>query len=659
MTVTAQAAAPEQNRLRWLPPVALALLLGGAAWLRWQYITAISLYVDEFTTLWAARQVLERGLPLMPSGVLYTRGFLASYLTAAVIAPFGANLTLVALAGRLLSLLFGLLTLLSTYGLGRSAWGDARIGWLAAVGMALLPEAIIWQSRARFYAQLQWLALLTVWAAWRLVETEEGRPLWRRALLFALLFAAALFTQEEMLLLLPILGLLVVWRRGFHFLRRKPVMAALLACGGAVAARFLLEVWGQPGYFETIQAQRPYVQGGFDVAGAWRVYGPLLMGPERLPWTLGMAVAFLLASREWGKAGGEWRQLHRATFFFGMTFLFVLAVILVLVGGTWREARYLLLVQPFWLLCGAAGMVQVGDWLAARLEERFRPAARRLWLGVLTLACAALLWPGAQVAMTTQVEGYDRVLAQVAARRQPAELILSPQPPACAFVLGRCDFYAIQRGYEEFVISQPPGGALVDRWTGSLLLNDEAALRRLLQAETGLWFVTDSFRLATRYEADFLRTVIANFSPAVSEQGVLALHATGVSEPDLVHAAEHAPPLVFGPLALTGVAWSEPVPGGRLNVELSWQATAPVDRQYNSSLRLVAADGSVLAQQDGPPAGGIIPTNLFFEQPLPDFKQLALPEELPAGPLHLELVLYGVETVEATGPSQVVAVIRE
>ena len=179
MTVTAQAAAPEQNRLRWLPPVALALLLGGAAWLRWQYITAISLYVDEFTTLWAARQVLERGLPLMPSGVLYTRGFLASYLTAAVIAPFGANLTLVALAGRLLSLLFGLLTLLSTYGLGRSAWGDARIGWLAAVGMALLPEAIIWQSRARFYAQLQWLALLTVWAAWRLVETEVGRAPWR------------------------------------------------------------------------------------------------------------------------------------------------------------------------------------------------------------------------------------------------------------------------------------------------------------------------------------------------------------------------------------------------------------------------------------------------------------------------------------------------
>jgi hypothetical protein len=372
-----------------------------------------------------------------------------------------------------------------------------------------------------------------------------------------------------------------------------------------------------------------------------------------------MTIALLLTGREWGKAAGRWRQPHRATFFFGMTFLFVLAVILVLVGGTWREARYLLLVQPFWLLCGAAGMVQTGDWLTARMGERFRAPARRLWLAALTLLCAVLLWPGAQVAMTTQVEGYDRVLAQVAARRLPPELVLSPQPPACAFMLGRCDYYAIQRGYEEFVIAPSPGGLLVDRWTGSLLLNDEAMLRRLLEVETGLWFVTDSFRLATRYEADFLRTVIANFSPAVSEQGVLALHAAGLAEPAFTHAGEHAPPLAFGPLALTGVAWSEPLPGSPLHVELTWQATAPIDRQYNSSLRLVAADGTVLAQQDGPPAGGIIPTNLFFEQPLPDFKQLALPAALPPGPLQLELVLYDVATVAATGSPQVVAVIGE
>ena len=39
---------------------------------------------------------------------------------------------------------------------------------------------------------------------------------------------------------------------------------------GAMAARYAIELWGQPGYFETIQATRPYVGLVFDVAGAWR-----------------------------------------------------------------------------------------------------------------------------------------------------------------------------------------------------------------------------------------------------------------------------------------------------------------------------------------------------------------------------------------------------
>ncbi len=73
-------------------PKALAVLIGAlsllallalAFWLRWRYLQDISLYVDEFTSLWAAKRVLATGAPIMPSGVLYTRGLLASYVTAA------------------------------------------------------------------------------------------------------------------------------------------------------------------------------------------------------------------------------------------------------------------------------------------------------------------------------------------------------------------------------------------------------------------------------------------------------------------------------------------------------------------------------------------------------------------------------------------------
>ncbi len=87
---------------------------------------------------------------------------------------------------------------------------------------------------------------------------------------------------------------------------------------------------------------------------------------------------------------------------------------------------------------------------------------------------------------------------------------------------------------------------------------------------------------------------------------------------------------------------------------LTWQATAPIDTQLNTSLRLVAPDGTTVAQQDGPPARGILPTNLFFDAPLPDPKTLALPADLAPGDYALQVVVYAVAggAVEA-GPLEI------
>jgi hypothetical protein len=164
--------------------------------------------------------------------------------------------------------------------------------------------------------------------------------------------------------------------------------------------------------------------------------------------------------------------------------------------------------------------------------------------------------------------------------------------------------------------------------------------------------VTDAFRLATRYEGDFQRTVIEQFDPVFQERGVVALLAQGWREAP-AYAATHDldAPLAFGRLALTGWQAGAATPGQPLPVALTWQATAPIDRQLNTSLRLVDAEGVTVAQQDGPPARGILPTNLFFDAALPDLKVLALPADLPPGRYQLEVVVYAVESgaVEA-GP---------
>ena len=161
------------TRLRPLLPTILGLLalLALAAWLRWRYATEISLYVDEFTTLWAAKRVMASGVPIMPSGVLYTRGLLATYVTAlAGLLAGGLTYTV----GRLPSLLFGLASIGAIFAVGRREW-NSRVGWLAALGLVLLPEAIVWSGRARFYAQLQLFALVTMWAAYAAIQYRDAR----------------------------------------------------------------------------------------------------------------------------------------------------------------------------------------------------------------------------------------------------------------------------------------------------------------------------------------------------------------------------------------------------------------------------------------------------------------------------------------------------
>ena len=642
----------------------LVLLLALGAWLRLQYIQTVSLHVDEFTTMWAATLVQKQGIPRTPAGVLYTRGLLNTYVEAGFFALFGATYAV----ARSVSLLFGLGSIVVVFWIGRRGW-NARVGLLAAAGLTLLPEAIIWSGRARFYSQLQFFALLATWAAFVVItDTTADRPTQRRGLwAFALFFLLALFSQEETLLLYPsILLTMFIWR-GWRWMLQPQVLAIHATLFAGMTGRYLMEIMGQPGYFETIQSARPYVGLVFDVVGAWRTYAPLLIAPVRLPWTIlgliALVVALVMLLTR-ARHVTRLSRFHQATLFFGLQLLSVLVMIFVLVGTSWREARYLYFVQPFWLLLGAAGAL----WVLERLLSRTRD--RRLATGALILAVLVSMWPGAQQVLAQQVEGYDRVLEYVAAQRDSQDKVLSPQPPACALLLGPCDGYAIQRGFEEFVV--PKDGVLVDRWSGAPLINTTAQLHALIAEGTPVWLVTDSFRLATRYDADYLRTVIEQFDVAHAEQGVLALKADGlrtITPP--VERVAFDPPRPFGPLLLTGYERSEAATGDAttgnatagdtLAVTLLWTSAAAVPTQYNTSLRLVDANGVTVAQQDGPPARAIVPTTLIFDQPVPDVKQLSWPAALPIGEYQLVLVVYDVATVTPVTEPQVIGqiVLRE
>ena len=76
-----------QGRAFVLPTLGGLILVALA--LRLLYLERISLYIDEFTTMWAAKRILDYGLPWTPAGVLYLRGVLFSYLDALFIYLLG------------------------------------------------------------------------------------------------------------------------------------------------------------------------------------------------------------------------------------------------------------------------------------------------------------------------------------------------------------------------------------------------------------------------------------------------------------------------------------------------------------------------------------------------------------------------------------------
>jgi hypothetical protein len=77
------------NRL--VTAMLLVLVTAGGLWVRVSGLQGWdgTLTVDESRLAMAARGVLESGLPRLPSGWVYTRGLLATYLTAPSLALLG------------------------------------------------------------------------------------------------------------------------------------------------------------------------------------------------------------------------------------------------------------------------------------------------------------------------------------------------------------------------------------------------------------------------------------------------------------------------------------------------------------------------------------------------------------------------------------------
>ena len=167
--------------------------------------------------------ILAKGIPLMPSGLFYNHGILFSYVGALFAGIFGFSPEIL----RLPSLLLSLPTMLLLFYVGRR-WFSPRVGLMAALLLALSPEAIMWGGRARMYALWQFLTLAAIFF---LYEGIVRSPSTRGRCLGIAAFAGAALCHMRAVILLPplVVGLILA-----HLLTRRldPPYRGSAACPG-------------------------------------------------------------------------------------------------------------------------------------------------------------------------------------------------------------------------------------------------------------------------------------------------------------------------------------------------------------------------------------------------------------------------------------------
>ena len=216
---------------------------------------------DELVSYLVARSIQHIGLPMLPSGFVYPKGELYSYLLALFMSMFGDQ----GGAPRMISGVEYLLTLGLIYRVGCSFF-DRRVALIAAILLAFSPHELIWARQMRMYQQAQLLTLLTTYLFYRAVQE------YHRASLVYLATGVLLLTylsHEEVFIVLPALVVCLLLlgyalKEGRHrfpsFLYQKHWWIAATIAVSVIGVQLLITKVTHPPTFGTDNTTRPMIQ---------------------------------------------------------------------------------------------------------------------------------------------------------------------------------------------------------------------------------------------------------------------------------------------------------------------------------------------------------------------------------------------------------------
>lgn len=451
---------------RLLIPLLVALLTLSALWIRLDGLQGWdgTLTVDETRLALAARGVLQTGLPRLPSGWVYTRGLLATYLTAPSFALLGET----DFAARLPAVVAGTLLIPVAYLLGREVAG--RLGGLFVAALLMgHPSFVVWSRQAWFYALyllLLALALLFILRAHRTGSTRDQ-------ILAGALVGLTAFSHEVGVFLLAPLGLqaaLSLWRQREHRDRWHASILALAIVGLSVAVLWLLvtrlRADSLVGAYGEIDE---YLSPSFEWSRIRFYLRTLLDGPGLM-----LAAALLaipLAIRQ--------RRAETAILWVALLPTLLHAALLIPRGP---QERYGLVLVLTIAVLAAQGVRLLSEPLVAFLAHlRGSLVLSAAWLSAGVLAIMLLAHQDVQRAIERAALS-PREGAWLRQARSlgmgPSTVIMTDIPTTVEWYIGGVDYWVVSREYEKYAVRTDE--LRRDVHTGAIIVRNRAELDRLV-----------------------------------------------------------------------------------------------------------------------------------------------------------------------------------
>lgn len=637
----------------------LFLTLAGFA-LRLHYLTTTHPFFDEYITGLAARQTWHQGWPVLPSGLFYEHGLLATYLSAPFTALF-INIPLDywqpahwrLMLTRWPSLLVSTATIPLIYIIGRRTLGRPAPA-LVAVGLfAFSPEGMVWGGRARMYALATLFVLLTVYYAYR--GLTKPSYCW----LALLCLAISLMTQFGVLMILPpVFGamLLLSTVRNSRF-SRSPLKRRLQTYGWQIVTLALIigaAIWlkrlGQPlGTPELTQTGNLLTELIFTIAYqttfhfTWPDTVDFLARQFGRPHLFGLTSVLmigLLVSLTVRLIDIARRPIGNFTLFLLIIWSLLILQTVTLLEPFRRNPRYLVMYLPLLYLLAA----QLVYWPGEQLGHQW-PRLARFGRPLYYLLAGLLIWFNVselRLALQTPEPAYEEAFALVHDNWQPGDALLTMNTPAAGLYLGHVEGFTVESQADQFLLDRPTGP--VDRWWGAPWLGTASDFNAALNTYHRVWFVSDTIRQPVYFRGSWQAIINSQMELVLATDNVLVYHTKADRRPLPSQPAITLQANLDQLIQLTG--YSQQLTDGQLHLTLFWQALTSPAIDYTVFVHVRNAAGETVAQQDSQPVGGNYPTSHWQAgETIIDPVTLNLPAELPPGQYKLVVGLYRLDTL--------------